>query len=1121
MKKRSKDSDKRQELRRKLIGLGEKSVRKSYYPELVARTEELTRSEERYRSIFNTINDALFIVDQQGIILEANQSACDNYRYSRDELLGKSALELITPEFHPIFQQYIEDIQTHGFFNGQTIDRRKDGTTFHTEVFGSRIVYMGKDSLLAVVRDVSERVVYEQAIETKAQELASLNQLAQEVSSSLSVEEVAHAALRQAYKVLQPDVAMLFLLQDDDLILMETYPQQSPLYDKLPSRHKVGQCLCGLAAQKEQPVYSSKISEDPLCTWHECKSAGLVSFAALPLKSGDRIIGLLSLGSLFERDFAQGAPFLQTLANEIAIGLQNAILFENEQNHAVELSLHLSALQQKEEEVRQKESHLRTIFESTTDCILSLDPDRVIRDCNSAYLSTFGYHKDEMLGRTPEFLHPSPEKFVEFGEVAYSEIRKSGSWRGEWELVHKDGTLVPVEMAISALLNDDGGLIGYVSVVRDFTERRRAEKELAATRGMLEAAIAQSPSGILIADAPDVSIRLANPAALNIRGGDKTILTGIDVGKHAANWQTFRPDGTPYPPEELPLSLAVLEGEETHGEEVIIRNEDGADRWVSVNAAPIRDIHGKVTAGIVIFHDISRRKKAEEERRANEQRLKAILEASADPVVVYDQEGRATYVNPSFSRVFGWQPDEVLGRHIPFVPDDQKSKTRETIESLFKDSAAKSLETKRTTKDGRVLDVMVSAAGIPDEDGRITGMVVNLTDLTRTKQLESQLSQAQKMEAVGTLAGGIAHDFNNILAAITGYSELALHQVREGNPAQAEIRQILKAADRAKELVQQILAFSRKTASQPKPLNLNSVISEALMIVERTIPKMISVELNLGQDLQLVNGDPNQIEQVLLNLASNAKDAMPDGGALVIKSENMSLDQDYAENHLGATPGDYVVMTVSDTGVGMDRDTLEHVFDPFYTTKEIGKGTGLGLASVYGIIQSHDGYITCYSEPGVGTTFKIYLPSLPSEEQAMEEKRDEPGLVPGGSEKVLLVDDEEALREIGTSLLELHGYDVAVAANGEEALQEYRSAQGELDLVIMDLGMPGMGGHKALLEILSINSKAKVIIASGYSADGLVKDAMESGAAGYIAKPFQKRDLLKTVRGVLDGGALE
>jgi PAS domain S-box-containing protein len=384
-------------------------------------------------------------------------------------------------------------------------------------------------------------------------------------------------------------------------------------------------------------------------------------------------------------------------------------------------------------------------------------------------------------------------------------------------------------------------------------------------------------------------------------------------------------------------------------------------------------------------------------------------------------------------------------------------------------------------------------------------------------ELQSQLMQAQKMEAIGTLAGGIAHDFNNILAAVLGYAELALEAARDSRTTPRELEQIIKSAYRAQELIKQILAFSRKVGPELKPLNLNKVISDTVPLIEHTIPKMISVELHLDEDLHLINGDANQIEQILLNLTVNASEAMPGEGRLVIETGNVTLQKKYANAHLDTAPGDYVLLSVSDTGEGMDKNTLEHIFEPFFTTKEVGKGTGLGLASTFGIVKSHGGHITCFSEPGQGTVFKIYIPSLEAADQLAGTSREDGDAVKGGNETILLVDDEEALRETGSRILSTMGYQALTASNGEEALATYRSRQGEIDLVVLDIGMPGMGGHRCLQEILAISPNAKVIIASGYSPGLQLKETLAAGAIGYIAKPFGKDDLLKKVRSVLDG----
>lgn len=523
--------------------------------------------------------------------------------------------------------------------------------------------------------------------------------------------------------------------------------------------------------------------------------------------------------------------------------------------------------------------------------------------------------------------------------------------------------------------------------------------------------------------------------------------------------------------------------------------------------------------GYIVFvgRDIRDRLLAEEAMRANETRLNAILEASADPMVVYDDQGLATFVNPSFTRVFGWQPQEVIGRRIPFVPEDQASMVHDGIARLFSTGGTVTLETKRLTKDGRLLNIALRAAGIPGESGKITGMVVNLTDVSQTKNLEAQLRQSQKMEALGTLAGGIAHDFNNILCAIMGYAELAQFHSSQGQPDGEQLDQVLKGVERAQSLVKQILTFGRKGDADLRPMSLNKYVHETMKLVESSLPKMISIELHLQPALQLVNADPNQMEQVILNLATNASDAMPEGGRLTIETNNIALDDEYCQHRLGVQPGRYVILTVSDTGEGIAPDIIEHIYEPFFTTKEVGKGTGLGLAMVYGIVKGHGGIMNCYSEPGLGTTFRIYLPVHQADDSSYTEAQTTiSNQILSGSETILLVDDEPSIRELGANTLENVGYRVLTAASGEEAYDTYVAQVGNIDLVVMDLGMPGMGGHKCLKSILSFNAEAKVVIASGYSVNGQVRTSLKAGAVRFLAKPYKRADLLATVRSVLD-----
>ena len=420
------------------------------------------------------------------------------------------------------------------------------------------------------------------------------------------------------------------------------------------------------------------------------------------------------------------------------------------------------------------------------------------------------------------------------------------------------------------------------------------------------------------------------------------------------------------------------------------------------------------------------------------------------------------------------------------------------------------------------------------------------------EKIRAQLVHAQKMEAVGTLAGGIAHDFNNLIQVIGGFVQLLLLDKSKNSPEYEELIEIENATQRASDLTRQLLTFSRKVKSRPRPLNLNREIRQAQKLLLRALPKMIKIELRLNDALKTVNADPSEINQILMNLAVNARDALaiadegvnlcathrqaadtPDWGRLIIRTENVTLDEKYCRTHVGARPGMYVQLTVTDTGHGMDPETLKHIFEPFYTTKDVGQGTGLGLAMVYGIVKSYRGYITCHSEVGVGTSLNIYLPVIDSVvESAVIDEED---TVMGGHELILFIDDDESLRTMGKEILTRFGYRVVAASNGVEALEIIRKTQRKgdgaeqgkprpapdtrpdaPDLVILDRNMPEMGGDRCLEEILRIDPQAKVLMASGYVIEGQEKEVMAAGARGFVSKPYSINQMLRVVREVLD-----
>jgi two-component system cell cycle sensor histidine kinase/response regulator CckA len=577
---------------------------------------------------------------------------------------------------------------------------------------------------------------------------------------------------------------------------------------------------------------------------------------------------------------------------------------------------------------------------------------------------------------------------------------------------------------------------------------------------------------------------------------------------------------------ENPLNLTGIElterairtGERQEPYLLELRKKDGGIVVLEIDESPVKDASGKVIAITGAARDVTRQKKAEQALQAEKERLRILVEKSPLGISRIGKDGRYNYLNPKFIEIFGYTLEDIpTGKEwfIKAYPD--KNYRKEVIAAWFDDRKRYGIGEARlrtyqaACKDGS--KKVISFRSVCMETG---DQLVFYEDITETQRLEEQLRQAQKMEAIGTLAGGIAHDFNNLVQVIVGYAQMIMMGKEQGDPDLRRLREIETAGQRAGELTKQLLTFSRKVESKLRPVDLNREVRQVEQLLRRTIPKMITIELHLEEGLKVINADPAQVEQVMMNLSVNARDAMPEGGRLVIETETISLDEEYCKAHLGAVPGEYVLLAVSDTGSGMAKETVEHIFEPFYTTKEADKGTGLGLSMVYGIVKSHGGYIMCYSAPGEGTTFKIYFPAIEAVSMERGAEKEEQGEIQGGSETILLVDDERLLQDLGKEILERFGYTVLIADRGERALQIYREKSDEISLVILDIIMPGMGGKRCLEELLRINPLVKVVFTSGYSTNGPMQEAAHAGAKGFISKPYELRQMLEVVREVLD-----
>lgn len=515
------------------------------------------------------------------------------------------------------------------------------------------------------------------------------------------------------------------------------------------------------------------------------------------------------------------------------------------------------------------------------------------------------------------------------------------------------------------------------------------------------------------------------------------------------------------------------------------------------------------------------------DRPAASRILATLIEASPLAIVTFDPEGVVTMWNPAAERIFGWTENEALGSHLPFVPAERQEeflghRRRALLGEVFTEP-----ELHRRRADGSPIVVSVSTSPLRRPDGTIYGIMSILMDVTEAKaaeetrnrlaMVEEQLRQSQKMEAVGRLAGGVAHDFNNLLTAISGYSDLLLHRLPEYSTLRRDVEEIRKAGDRAAALTRQLLAFSRRQVLQPKVLDLNRVVTKMGQTLRRLVGEEIALSIDLSPSLSRVKADPGQIEQVIVNLALNARDAMPDGGRITIATADAELSPAYAVVHPDVHPGPYVLLSMADTGHGMDDETQTHLFEPFFTTKERGKGTGLGLATVYGIVQQSGGHIRVNSAADSGSTFLIYLPRVEAPEDAGQEAVRPPLPYPSpGIETVLLAEDEEVVRRFAREILSGNGYKVLEAGNGREALLLSEAHRGEIHLLLTDVVMPKIGGRELADRIRTLRPELRILYMSGFTDDAILRDRVLEDGIPFLQKPFTPEGLARKVREVLD-----
>ncbi len=756
----------------------------------------------------------------------------------------------------------------------------------------------------------------------------------------------------------------------------------------------------------------------------------------------------------------------------------------------LERSLDLSS-----QELLQANSEMRAVFQAFPDILFRTDYEGTILYYQAPLITDLHFPLEKVIGRQIYELFPEHVREI-FGK-AIDQVKDEGSLISvEYSLMRENGEYF-YEARLLPLFESQ-----IIVIIRDITENKRMENALRQSEQYLRWITGNMKDLLFHIDREGV-IKYRLPVYGGILG-----YSGEEVlGKSAFHF--IHPDDHGLAMDAFREMLVKGQGRA----EIRLRHYDGYYLWMELLGNVLDGEDADRSGVLIVCRDITDRKRMEEELRKSEEKYRTILETIEDGYFESDLAGNMIFFNPATHRTLGYPPDELKGINYRGLMDEATvGKVKQIYENVYRSGNAVNLfEYEVIRKDGTKVFVETSVSLIKDVDDKPVGFRSVGRDITESKKLETQFLQAQKMEAIGTLAGGIAHDFNNLLMGIQGHTSLMLFDLKPDHPHYVKLKIIEDQVRSGAELTRQLLGFARRGKYEVKPSDLNVILEKTSDMFGRT-KREITIHRKLQEDVWTTEVDRGQIEQVLLNLYVNAWQAMPGGGELYLETRNVTIDENL-DKHYAVKPGKYVKISVTDTGVGMDEKTKERIFEPFFTTKEMGRGTGLGLASAYGIIKGHGGFINVYSEKGQGTTFGIYLPA--SEKDVLSEKPPVREILKG-RETILLVDDEDMIVNVSKEILETLGYRVIVAGNGEAAIEMYKAKKDEIDLVILDMIMPGMGGGEAFGVLKKIDPQIKVILSSGYSIDGRPAKMLELGCRAFIQKPFSMIDLSQKIRTVLD-----
>ncbi len=1045
---------------------------------------KLQASEERYRHIIDSIEESYFEVDLKGNLLYFNDSSPRDLQYTQEEISSKKNYRQFTDEQNA---QKVYNTFHQVYLTGQTVKGfdwkvfRKDGKVLDVE---SSVSLMRDEDgrpcgFRGITRDVSQRKETEKRLRLITENIRDV--------------------------IWTRDFDLNFTYVSPSIYRMTGFTPEEVMAIHLKSYRTTGEYDHHLNELREKLDYAKAHPFE--------KGAPLIVETQIMRKDGSLI--WVENNISFNRD-ENGVPF------EI-IGVIRDI----------------TERKKVEETFKESEKLHRMIVENMQDSITLLDFDLNYIYQSPSEVRVTGWTAEEIRHISIKDQMP-PESFAVAEKVMAEEFEREFSGQPldphrkrvmELQIYKKDGSLIWEEMTASFYRDETGKAVGILLCQRDITDRKKAEQAFAESEKRYRMIVENMHDSIATLDM-NLKLTYQSPSEIRLTGYTPEEIAQVTPGDLMT-------------PESRAHVRSVLEAEfarEFSGDpvdphrfvtlDVEVYHKDGHRLWQEVTASFNRDENGKPLEIMLVSRDITERKKMEAALKESEKRYRMIVENMQDTISLLDLDLNYVYQSPSEIRVTGFTPEEVMDMPIDkqVTPESFEKGVKILFEELAREFGGEPIDPHRSIifeiesycKDGSTVWLEETCTFQRDDNGKPIGILLagrNITERKKAEQerdkLAAQLLQSQKMETVGRLAGGVAHDFNNMLNVILGYIDLAKMRLTMENPIYTDLLEIEKAATRSRDLTAQLLAFSRKQIISPKVVNLNALIAETQKTITRLIGEDIDLKFYPAGDLWAIKFDPVQIEQILINLAINARDAMHKGGKLVIETSNIAVDSTFCDSHMEIVPGDYVRLTVSDTGSGIDRANLPYVFEPFFTTKEFGKGTGLGLATVYGIVKQNDGFISVYSEPGQGSTFKIYLPRTSEELIAAPRAPEAP--VRSGSGTILLVEDDEMVLKMVSDMLEALGYMVIASESPVDALSLCEKGVTPIDLVITDVVMPQMSGKELRDKLIAFNPEMKILFMSGYTSNIIAQHGVLEEGMQFIQKPFSISLLAEKIRQMLAG----